>query len=156
MRHLGWIGLNVCLLIVVLLVSFMAFGYLVMAEEYGSHPAVTQYSDYNPQKDLVYFCIYTGLSGLLYILLSKYQKGTYISKSLITICIILLQVLFNLYPMTFFVEDDPLTTMRLVTAVISIVVLIFSGHDFRKYYKQAKKYIRRRDKLLLKVSLRRQ
>ncbi|TVX93782.1 hypothetical protein [Paenibacillus agilis] len=139
MIHIKWLGFNSFLLFLVFVVSSIAFSYFITAEDYITHSAGFVDVPLNPTKDAILFTAFQVTAAVLYILLSRYQIGTLVSKAIISILIILLQLIFLLYGLVLFEAVFPLTVMRSVVNVTGVVVIIMSSMDIVKYAKRVNK-----------------
>ncbi|EPY12081.1 hypothetical protein PAAL66ix_14326 [Paenibacillus alvei A6-6i-x] len=138
MKHIVWFGLNLCLITLIFVVSIFAFTYFIHAEEYLTQSAGFIDAQLKPTRDAVMFTVLFISSGLLFISLSKFQLGTYVSKMLTSFLIIFLHIIFILYGLVLFEAAFPLTVMRLVTVIVGLTVIIVSIFDLLRNTKNRK------------------
>lgn len=141
MKHIVWFGLNLCLITLIFVVSIFAFSYFIHAEEYLTQSAGFIDAQLRPTRDAVMFTVLFISSGLLFISLSKFQLGTYVSRLLTSFLIIFLHIIFILYGLVLFEAAFPLTVMRLVTVIVGLTVIIVSIFDLLRNTKKQRRKI---------------
>ncbi|WNR43664.1 hypothetical protein [Paenibacillus roseipurpureus] len=140
MKHIAWFGFNLGLIVIGFIITVFAFSYFITAEEYTTHSASFVDVQVNPTKDAMMFTLLNILSAILYVSLSKFQIGTYLSKALISLVIIVLHAIIMLYGLVLYEAEFPLTEMRLVTEIIGAIGVIMSGLDLLKNTKRVRTY----------------
>ncbi|TQR44181.1 hypothetical protein [Paenibacillus popilliae] len=132
MKQFGWFIINLLILAIIIYISSISYEIYTSAEIDIANLGFEKHYEVYPMKDAYWFSFLFAVAGILFIMLSRFQRGSEKSKILISFLIILIHILFILNTLLSFAVNDeypPLTIMTRVANIISIIVILLAGID---------------------------